>query len=165
MLAIANADIAVLAVLHVGQTERQRVLDILAGWSSGAGVALDWLGANTVVLRSSRAPSLRLIDYGLADAVERALSVATAPTLHRDDEPRLWSEAAAGSPDARRRLIDAYAELATLVALWLRPRHLPVAVATRYAHEELDAVVRSPAPTPLLVTLVDRIGERLTAAS
>jgi hypothetical protein len=161
VLAIANADIAVLVVLHLDAIEHQRVTDVLAGWSSGAGVALDWLGANTVTLRSPRATSIRLISHGLADATERALSAASTSTLTRDDEPRLWSLAAAGSPDARRRLIDAYAEIATLVAMWLRPRHLPVPLVTRYAHEELDAVVGSPSTTPLLVTLVNRIAERL----
>jgi hypothetical protein len=83
--------------------------------------------------------------------------------LTRDEEPRLWSQAAAGSPDARRLLIDAYVEVATLVAMWLRPRHVPVPVATRYAHEELDAIVGSPSTTPLLVTLVNRIAERLAS--
>jgi hypothetical protein len=44
--------------------------------------------------------------------------------LSRDEEERLISQAAAGSVDARRRVIDAYAELATLFALEIRPRSI-----------------------------------------
>ena len=75
----------------------------------------------------------------------------------------LRTQAQCGSTDAARRLIDAYAELATLVALWLRPQTMSVERATRYAHEELDAIVASgPVNTPLLVELVNRIEGRLT---
>ena len=161
VLAIANADIAVLLVLRLDAIERQRVTDVLTGWSSGSGSALDWLGANSVILRTPSAPPARLINHGPAAAAERALAATSPNILSRDDESRLWSQAAAGSPDARRRLIDAYAEVATLVAMWLRPRHIPVSLATRCAHEELDVVVGSPSTTPLLVALVNRIAERV----
>jgi len=114
-----------------------------------------------VVLRSPRALSPRLIHHGLADAVEQALT-ATAPSmLTRDDERRLRTQAAAGSAAARRRLIDAYAEVATLIALWLRPSGLSSQDATRYAHEELDTLVARATTTPLLVELVNRIAARL----
>ena len=161
-LAIANADIPVLLVLRAEEGERQRVTDVVLGWASGAGAALDWLGANTVVLRSPRAAAPRLISHGLASAVQHALTAESPDVLTRDDEARLRQQAAAGSADARRRLIDAYAEIATLVALWLRPRHLSTELATRYAHEELDAITERPSATPLLVDLVNRVAARLT---
>jgi hypothetical protein len=161
VLAIANADIPVLLVLRLDSGERQRVTDLVTGWASGAGGALDWLGDNTVALRSPRAAAPMLIGHGLAGAVERALTFDGTGPLTRDDEQRLRTQAAAGSPDARPRLIDAYAEIATLVAQWLRPRHLSVELATRYAHEELDLLVAQPSTTPLLVALVNHITARL----
>lgn len=161
VLAIASADIAVLLVLRVDGGERQRVTDLVTGWASGAAASLDWLGDNTVALRSPRAVAPRLIGHGLAGAVEHALTFDGTGPLTRDDEQRLRTQAAAGSPDARRRLIDAYAEIATLVALWLRPRHLAAELAARYAHEELDLLVTQPSTTPLLVVLVNHIATRL----
>jgi hypothetical protein len=162
VLAIANADIPVLLVLRAEEIERQRVTDIIMGWASGAGAALDWLGANTVALRSPRASVPRLISHGLAGAVEHGLAVESPDVLTRDDEARLRQQALVGSADARRRLIDAYAEIATLVALWLRPRYLSAELATRYAHEELDVLVARPSTTPLLVDLINRVAARLT---
>ena len=161
VLAIANADIPVLLVLRVDGGERQRVIDLVMGWASGARASLDWLGDNTVALRSPRAVAPRLIDHGLAGAVEHALTLDGPGPLTRDDEQRLRSQAAAGSPTARRRLIDAHAEIATLVALWLRPRHIAPELATRHAHEALDALVAQPSTTPLLVDLVNHIAARL----
>jgi len=161
VLAIANADIPVLVVLRVEGPDRQRITDVVTGWASGADAALDWLGANTVVLRSPRAPSPRLISHGLAGAVEHGLAIDSPAVLTRDGEALLLKQAAAGSVDALRRLIDAYAEIATLVALWLRPVHIPAERATRYAHEELDLIVTRASPRPLLVELVDRVAARL----
>ena len=165
VLAIANADIPVLLVLRAEGVERQRVTDVVMGWASGAGGALDWLGANTVVLRSPGAPAPRLISHGLADAAVHALTAEGPDVLTRDDEALLRQQASAGSADARRRLIDSYAEIATLVALWLRPRHLPAELATRYAHEELDLLIAGPSTAPLLVELVNRVAARLTSRS
>ena len=161
VLAIANADIPVLLVLLAEGIDRQRVSDVITGWANGAGAALDWVGPNTVVLRSPGAPALRLISHGLAGAVEQALTAEAPDALTREEEMRLRTQAGAGSADARRRLIDAYAEIATLVALWLRPRHLPAELATRYAHEELDVIVARPSTTPLLVALVNAVATRL----
>jgi hypothetical protein len=164
VLAIANADIPVLVVLRVDTEERQRIADVFAGWVSGASGTLDWLGANTVVLRSPRSPALRLISHGLAAAAERFLTAAAPDALTRDDEIRLRRQAAAGSVDARRRLIDAYAEIATLVALWLRPPDISANSATRRAHRELDLLVERLPTAPLLVELVDGIAARPTTA-
>jgi hypothetical protein len=161
VLAMANADIAVLLVVRVAGDDRQRITDLVTGWASGAAATLDWLGDNTVVLRSPRAQAPRLIHHGLADAVEQALTATTPKLLTRDDERRLRTQAAAGSAAARRRLIDAYAEVATLVALWLRSPQLSAEVATRYAHEELDTLVARPSTSPLLVDLVNLIAARL----
>ncbi|MEO5841759.1 MAG: hypothetical protein ABIQ73_07815 [Acidimicrobiales bacterium] len=161
ILAMANADIAVLLVLRLDKGDRQRVADMVIGWASGAAATLDWLGDSTVVLRSPRAQSPRLIHHGLAGAVEHALTAATPRLLTPDDERRLRTQAGAGSAAARRRLIDAYAEVATLVALWLRSPQLSAQSATRYAHEELDALVARPSATPLLVELVNLIAARL----
>lgn len=164
-LALANADIAVLIVLRLDEPSRQRVTDIISGWSSGARAELDWLGANTVVLRTPRAPRLRLIEHGMAGAAERALSSDEPQRLDRAGEVSLRVSAAHGSADARRRLIDAYAELATLIALWLRPAGVSAEWATRCAHEELDALVTHRSSTPLLVELVERIAKRLQTPS
>jgi hypothetical protein len=161
VLAIANADIPVLVVLRMDDVERQRAIDVLTGWASGAKSPLDWLGANTVVVRSPNAAVPQLVRHGLAAAIERALGIAIPRPMTRDEEAGLWARAAAGSADARRRLIDAYSEFATLVALWLRPPHLSNDLATRYAHEELDALVETPTTAPLLVSLVNRISDRL----
>jgi hypothetical protein len=163
-LAVANADIPVLLVLRVDEHDRQRVTDMVTGWASGARVSLDWLGANTVVLRTPRAPQLRLISHGMADAAQRALGTDSPSLLTRAEEARLRALAARGSADARRRLIDAYAEFATLVALWMRPVGFSAEWATHYANEELDALVGRRSSTPLVVELVNRIAMRLTKA-
>jgi hypothetical protein len=160
-LAIANADIPVLLVLRVDEPDRQRVTDIITGWSSGARVEPDWLGAHTVVLRTARAPQVRLIDHGMARAAERALSTGSPGALTRSDEAQLRAQASRGSTEARRRLIDSYAEFATFVALWIRPVGASAEWATHYAHEELDALVGQRSATPLLVELVEHIARRL----
>src|SRR5512143_3429818 len=98
VLAIANADVPVLVVLRVESRDRQRIVDILTGWAIGASGTLDWLGTNTVALRSPRAPTLRLISHGIAAAAERLLSAEPA-VLTRDGEIRLRRQAAAGSVD------------------------------------------------------------------
>jgi hypothetical protein len=162
VLALANSDIPVLLVIRVDEPVRQRVTDTIGGWASGAGVTPDWLGPNTVTLRTRRAPQMRLIDHGMADAATRALTDESTRTLTRGHEARLRRQARLGSVDARRRLIDAHAELATLMAVWLRPDSVSVERATRHAHEELDAIAANPsANTPLLVDLVNRIAKRL----
>ena len=162
VLALANRDVPVLLVLRVDEAERPRITDVITGWALGADASLDWLGANTVTLRTPRAPQLRLIDHGLADAAQRALTADAPLPLTRGQEARLREQARGGSAEAGRRLIDAYTELATLLAIWLRPETMSVERATRYAHEELDTIVaRGPIATPLLVELVNRIANRL----
>ena len=161
VLALANSDVPVLLVIRVDEADRTRVADVITGWASGAGAEPDWLGANTVTLRTPRSPYVRLIDHGLTDTARRALT-DDPPPLTRGREARLREQARGGSVDATRRLIDAYAELATLLALWLRPETTSVERATRYAHEELDSIVaRGPIATPLLVELVNRVADRL----
>jgi hypothetical protein len=58
-------------------------------------------------------------------------------------------------------LVDAYAEIATLLAAWLRPAHLGLDTAVRRAQAELDKVASSDSPRPLVVELVQRIAARI----
>lgn len=159
-LAIANADIPVLVVLRLGDEDRRRALDVLAGWAIGSHGSVDHISAHVLVLRSVAAPLAHLNRQGLVSAVDAAfVTVAEAP-LTRSEESRLLPLARAGSVEARRRLIDAYTEVTTVIALWLRPEHVAVETATRWAHEELDNVVTEGRPRPLLVELVDRVATR-----
>jgi hypothetical protein len=71
--------------------------------------------------------------------------------------------AAAGSPEARARLIDAYSELTSVLAVWLRPSTMMPARAVALAQEELEAIVAWPMEkTSIVVTLVQRISGRLS---
>jgi hypothetical protein len=162
-LAVANADIPVMLVLRVDELDRQRVVDMITGWTSAAQVTPDWLGAHTVVLRTARAPQVRLIAHGMAAAVERALATDVPKPLTRNDEVHLRRLAASGDVDARRRLIDAYAELTTLVALWLRPPSRSAEWAVHLAQRELDVLVGIRSKAPLLVELVNLIATQMAA--
>jgi hypothetical protein len=60
--------------------------------------------------------------------------------------------------------VDAYAELAALVAMWLRPRSISQAAAVRAAQEELDRLVAwPPRNSAFLVALVEAVAARLRA--
>jgi hypothetical protein len=58
---------------------------------------------------------------------------------------------------ARRRLIDAYAEFATVFALRIRPPSIAEAAAVRAAQEELERLVSFSSRGPLLASLVQGI--------
>lgn len=82
--------------------------------------------------------------------------------LTRDAEIRLIPLAAAGSTEAQTRLIDGYSELATVLALWLRPASMTPERAASLAQEELEAVARWPlGRDTILIVLAQRINDRL----
>jgi hypothetical protein len=60
-------------------------------------------------------------------------------------------------PRARRRLANAHADVATALALWLRPEWQSTDEALRRAHRELDAAIAHDDGRPLLLVLVDRL--------
>ena len=157
VLAMLGADVAVLLVLRTSDTDRRRVLDLLTGWAVGAGGALDRIGPNAVVARPSGTPPVRMSRPGVMSAMEEAFEGDDHP-LSRDEERRLLRLASSGSLSARRRLVDAYSELATLLALYLRPRSMPEATAVTIGQQELDRLtVWHPASTPFLVALIEQI--------
>jgi hypothetical protein len=94
-------------------------------------------------------------------AVEEVFAGLGPRPLSRDEEERLIPQAVAGSVNARRRIIDAYAELATLFALKIRPRSVSEARAVRVAQQELDRLVTFPSRGPLLASLVEGIAKNL----
>lgn len=160
VLALAGAGIPVLVVLRLSEEDRTRVQDVLTGWALGSGGDVDHISPNTVAVRAASVPPVRLARRGVVSAVERAFDDG-GRGLTRADEGRLRPAAAAGDPDARQRLVDAYAEIATLFAAWLRPAHMSLDSAVRRAQAELDAVVSSGGVEPVLVELVERIAARL----
>jgi hypothetical protein len=158
-IALANAGVQVLVVLRLDVADRRRVEDLLTGWALGSGGDIDRIGPNALALRGRSVPPVQLARRGLVSAVERAFT-GDARALSRSEEVRLRPLAAAGDADARQRLVDAYAEIATLLAAWLRPPHVSFEGAVRQAHAELDAAVRSRGHGTILVELVGRIASR-----
>jgi hypothetical protein len=155
--AMLRAEHPVLIVLRTSKDDERRVLDLLSGWALGSGGDLDRIGSNTVLARPLNCPPLPLARSGIASAVEEVFAGDGPRPLGRDEEERLLPQAVRGSVSARRRIIDAYAELATLFALKIRPRSVSEATAVRVAQEELDRLVRFPSKGPLLVSLVEGI--------
>ncbi len=161
-VAMAAAGVAVLFVLRCADAERQRVVDFLAGWSAGSGGNLDRISSNTVAARPPGALPVRVGRTGVVSALDDVFHPDIDGRLTRADENRLLPLAAAGSVEARRRLTDAYAELATVVAMWLRPPHTSAVAATAAAQEELDRLVAWPPIDGVMLTaLVDGIKARL----
>jgi hypothetical protein len=162
ILVLVRAGRPVLVVLRCPDDVRRRVLDVLAGWALGADGDLDEIGANTVAVRPPGAEPVRLSRHGIVSAVHELFTHDDAQPLTRDEEERLLPLATAGSQDARRRLVDAYAELATTLALWLRPRTVTQSTAVAIAQDELDRLVAwPPRHGTLLAALVDRLAHRL----
>jgi hypothetical protein len=146
VVAMLNAAYPVVVVLRASAGDRRRVLDLLSGWALGSGGDLDSIGPNTVLARPADCPPVQLAKGGVVSAVEEVFAGDGPRSLSRDEEERLTPLAVAGSVSARRQLIDAYAELATLFALKVRPRSIPEARAVRVAQEELDRLVTYPSP-------------------
>jgi hypothetical protein len=62
---------------------------------------------------------------------------------------------------ARRRIVDAYAELATMYALRIRPESISESTAVRVAQAELERLVTYPSTGPILANLFDGINKLL----
>ena len=165
VLALLEAARPVLVVLRANDDDRQRVLDVLTGWAHGANADLDELGSNAVVARPPGSPPVRLSRSDIVTRVEATFESQQGGAWNRDEERELLVLAAAGSADARRRISDAYSEIASVLALALRPPHLQQSVALRLAHEELERLVGWLRPdVPLLVALTNAIHDRLSQA-
>lgn len=161
VVAILSADCPVFVVLRAPESERTRILDLLAGWALGSGGNLDKISPNTVLARPAGSGVIRLARHGVLSAVDEAFTGDGPTPLSREEERRLRPLAAAGQEAARRRLVDAYTELATLLAVRLRPSTLSEASAVAAAHEELDWLVGRPGPGSLLAELMERLLLRL----
>jgi integrase len=155
--AMLQAAYPVFIVTRTSKDDERRVLDLLSGWALGSGGDLDRIGPSTIIARPVNCPPISLRRSGIASAVEEVLASDEPRPLSRDEEERLLPQAVRGSVSAQRRLIDAYAELATLFALKIRSRSVSEAAAVRVAHDQLDRLVRFPSKGPLLVSLVEGI--------
>lgn len=99
---------------------------------------------------------------GVLRGIGAAFSDDGRQVLGSDEEQRLLAYAAAGSADARHELTDTYSEIATALALTLRPARITQAEALRIAHDELDRLVGwPPRDVPLLVALTNAVYERM----
>ena len=161
VIGILHADHPVLVVLRASEEDQRRVLDLLSGWALGSGGDVDRIGSSTVLARPADCPPVQLGRSGIASAVEEVFAGDGPRPLGRDEEERLLPQAVRGSVSAQRRIVDSYAELATLFALKIRPRSVSEAMAVRIAQEELDRLVRFPSRGPLLVSLVEGIIKNL----
>ena len=137
------------------------MLDILTGWALGSRGDIDRIGRHSVLARPANCAPVQLGKSGVVSAVEEAFATDGPQPLSRDEEEWLIPQAAAGSVSARRRITDAYAELATLFALKIRPRSVSEATAVQVAQQELDRLVTFPSKRPLLASLVEGITKSL----
>ena len=159
-LAILGGAIPVLFVLRSDDVVRRRLLDVLRGWALGSGGSLDVISPNVISARPAGAAPIRLAVHRMAETVEEVAS--GSPRLTREAELQLIPLAADGSTEAQTRLIDGYAELATALALWLRPAYMTPERAASLAQEELEAVARWPrGRDTILIVLAQRINDRL----
>jgi hypothetical protein len=149
-----NADHPVLVVIRTSDPDRRRVLDLLAGWSLGSGGESDRVGPNALMLSPPGSAPVHLGRTGLATAVEDAFASEGTRPISRTEEELLLPQAVSGSVSARRRIIDAYAELATMYALRIRPKTMAEATAVRVAQTELERLVTFPSTGPILANLL-----------
>lgn len=157
MIAMLKAGHPVLAVLRTSDQDRRRVVDLLTGWALGASGELDKIGPNTILARPPGSGAIHLNRSSLVSAVEEVFAGDGPRPLNREEEERLLPLAVAGSPTARRRLIDAYSEFATVFALRIRPQSVSEAAAVRAAQQELQRLVSFPSQGPLLASLAEGI--------
>src|ERR1700761_4612441 len=68
--AILQSGRPVFLVLRASEGDRQRALDLLAGWAVGAGGELDRIGPNTVLARPAHSGPVRLGRAGMVSAVD-----------------------------------------------------------------------------------------------
>lgn len=139
------------------------MLDLLAGWALGADGELDHLSPNTLLARPPGSGAVRLARGKFVSAVDEIVRRDGPVPLTRQEEERLLGEATSGSSEARRRLVDTYTELATLVALRIRPASVHETNAVRIAQDELERLVSYPTAGPLLANLLEGIIQRLRA--
>lgn len=159
-LAILGGAIPVLFVVRSDEVVRQRLLDLMRGWALGSGGSLDVISPNVISARPAGAAPIRLAVHRMEVTVEEVAS--GSPRLTREAEMQLIPLAADGSTEAQTRLIDGYAELATALALWLRPAYMTPERAACLAHEELESVARWPlGRDTILIVLAQRINDRL----
>jgi hypothetical protein len=156
-----NADLPVLVVIRANEPDRRRVIDLLAGWTLGSGGESDRIGPNAFLLSRSGSAPVHLGRTGLASAVEDAFASEGAKPISRTEEEMLLPSAVSGSVIARRRIIDAYAELATMYALRIRPESMSESTAVRVAQAELERLVTFPSTGPILANLFDGITKLL----
>jgi Cell division protein SepF len=162
-IGMLNAGKPVLLVLRTTESDRSRVLDVLAGWSLGSGGEVDEVSSNTLVATPPGIGPVRLGRTGLVSAVDEAFHDGPVP-MSRQREEYLVALATAGDAQARRQLVDTYAELMTLLALRLRPGNMAESMAVLAAQQELERVVGTPfARQPLLASLIEGLLSRLTA--
>lgn len=161
VVAMLNAAYPVLVVLRTSESDKRRVSDFLSGWTLGSGGDTDRIGRNTLLARPANCAPVQLGKSGVVSVVEEVFAEDGPRPLSRDEEERLILRAVAGSVSAKRRITDAYAELATLFALKVRPTSVSEERAVRVAQEELDRLVTFPSPGPLLAKLVDGIMKNL----
>jgi hypothetical protein len=156
-----NAGLPVLVLIRTGEPDRRRVIDLLAGWTLGSGGESDRIGPNALLLSPPGSAPVHLGRTGLASAVEEAFASEGDNPISRAEEELLLPQAISGSVSARRRIIDAYAELATMYALRIRPKSMGEATAVRVAQTELERLVTFPSTGPILANLFDGISKLL----
>jgi hypothetical protein len=161
VVGLLNAGHPVLVVFRADDSDRRRAVDLLAGWSLGADGDADWIGPNSLLLTPPGSAPVHLARTGLATAVEDAFAPDGGHPIARAEEELLRSQAVAGSVSARRRLVDTYAELATMYALGIRPKTVSESRAVSVAQSELERLVSFPSTGPLLANLFEGINRLL----
>jgi hypothetical protein len=156
-----NAHLAVLVIIRSSEPDRRRVIDLLAGWTLGSGGESDRIGPNAILLSPPGSAPVHLGRSGLASAVEDAFAGEGDKPITRMEEQLLLPQAVSGSVSARRRIIDAYAELATVYALRIRPESMSESTAVQVAQTELERLVTFPSRGPILANLFDGITKLL----
>jgi hypothetical protein len=160
-IGMLNAGLPVLVLVRTSESDRLRVIDVLAGWTLGSGGESDRIGPNAFLLNPPGSAPVHLAQTGLASAVEHAFAGGGQAPLSRMDEELLLLQAVSGSVSARRRIIDAYAELATMYALRIRAKTMSESTAVRLAQTELERLVTLPSTRPILANLFDGITKLL----
>jgi hypothetical protein len=160
-IGMLNADLPVLVIIRADEPDRRRVIDLLAGWTLGSAGESDRIGPNAFLLSRPGSTPIHLGRTGLTSAVEDAFASEGDQPLSRAEEEMLLPHAVSGSVTARRRIIDAYAELATMYALRIRPESMSGSSAVRAAQAELERLVTFPSVGPILANLFDGISKLL----
>jgi len=161
VVGMLNAHLAVLVIIRSSEPDRRRVIDLLAGWTLGSGGESDRIGPNAILLSPPGSAPVHLGRSGLASAVEDAFAGEGDKPITRMEEQLLLPQAVSGSVSARRRIIDAYAELATVYALRIRPESMSESTAVQVAQTELERLVTFPSRGPILANLFDGITKLL----